>query len=119
MPLVRTMNLGDTSNVQPPAGGVAPGSPCYDPTHDGGEIHCASVSSVMLSALNPFAQSETTTCSDQELACFQTAPPSVLNNPTGSPTLSDACSAVVGVSCTSLAVFGVIGIVGLLLLTRK
>lgn len=110
-------NLGQT--VQPPAGGVAPGSPCYDSTHDGGEIHCASVANVLLSAINPFAQSMTTTCSDAEEACLQTAAPATLNNPTGTPTIADACTAALGVSCTSLAMFGVLGIVGLLFLTRK
>ena len=77
------------------------------------------MSDVLLSALNPFAQSRTTTCSTQENACFQTADPTILNNPTGTPTVNDYCSQYLGVSCTSIAVVGVVGVLGLLLLLRK
>lgn len=106
---MRTMSLGD---VSPPAAGLAPGTQCYDSSHDGGEVHCASVSNVLLSALNPFGQSMTTTCSDAELACLQTAPASVLNAAT------DICTPLIGMSCSSLAMFAVIGVVGIMLLKR-
>ena len=109
---MRTMSLGDTNSVSAPAAGLAPGSSCYDATHDGGEIHCASIANVLLSAINPFAASMTTTCSDAEMACLQTAPASVLSAAT------DICTPVLGISCSSLAIFGVIGIVGLMLLKR-
>lgn len=106
---MQTMSLGD---VQAPPAGLAPGSQCYDSSHDGGEIHCASVSNVLLSALNPFAASMTTTCSDAETACLQTAPPAVLN------AAADICTPVLGMSCSSLAIFGVIGIIGFMLLKK-
>ena len=55
-------------------GAVYPGSTCYDPSHDNGQIHCAAASDVILSAFNPFTSGQTTTCSDQETSCVQSAP---------------------------------------------
>lgn len=71
--------------VSPPATGIAPGSPCYDAAHDGGEVHCASLANVMLSAIPFNGPSMTTSCSDAEMACLQTAGPEVLNAPGGDP----------------------------------
>lgn len=104
--------LSGLGDVQPPAGGIAPGSACYDPSHDGGIIHCASATNVILSALNPFGQQMTTTCSPQETACFQTAPPDVLNqNPT-----NDVCGTAIGINCSTLLGIAAVLVVGVLVL---
>jgi hypothetical protein len=70
-----------TATVAPPSGGIAPGTACYDASHDGGQIHCASWENVLLSAI-PGSTPMTTACSAAELACLQTTPqpqPSAVN----------------------------------------
>jgi hypothetical protein len=107
-------SLSGLGTVAPPAGGLAPGSPCYDPTHDGGIIHCASISNVLLSALNPFSQQMTTTCSDAENACLQTASANTLNqNPT-----SDLCGNTIGINCSTLIGIG-LGLVVLIVVAKS
>lgn len=116
-----------------PYGGIAPGSPCYDASHDGGIIHCAGITNVLLDSL-PFGPSATTTCSAAEMQCFQNAAnalaanpddpnaAAVLNggaaggaggaNPASTP---DACTAAIGFSCSTVAI-AVAAVLGLLML---
>ena len=103
--------------VSAPPGGIAPGSQCYDVSHDAGEVHCASISNVLLSAIpfNAPAGGMTTNCSTAETACFQTAPPAVLN---ALPTPTDVCSTYLGMTCGSLALLAGVLVVGLVLLKR-
>jgi len=111
--------------VTAPPGGIAPGSPCYDPSHDAGEIHCASAANVMLSAFNPWATNMTTTCSVPELDCFNGGPApvgsvvsadqaAILNAPATAAT--DPCTPVIGMSCMTAGVIAAAIVVGLVLL---
>ena len=102
--------------VTAPPGGIAPGSPCYDSSHDAGEIHCASASNVLLSALpfNSPTGGMTTNCSAAELACLQTAPDSVLNAPAQTV---DVCSQTFGISCPILVLGALALLVAIPLLT--
>ena len=100
------------ATVSAPAGGIAPGSACYDASHDGGIIHCAGASDVLLSALNPFSQHMTTACSPAEEACFQTASPDVLNQ---NPTL-DFCGKNIGINCSTLFGIGLVAVAAVLIL---
>jgi hypothetical protein len=75
--------------------GIPPGGTCYDATHDPGEVHCSSLSTVVYSAIpliggNP----ATTTCSASEMACLAANP--------GAVGLPDVCSTYAGVSCGTL-----------------
>lgn len=123
-PMVRRRGMGQAS-VSAPPGGIAPGSPCYDPSHDGGEIHCASYANVFLSALNPWSQNMTTTCSDAEMACFNggAAPVGSVVSPdqaailNATPTPPDLCASTIGMSCMSAGLIAAAAIFGLLLLT--
>jgi hypothetical protein len=102
--------------VSAPPGGIAPGSSCYDPSHDGGEIHCASAANVLLSALpfNSPTGGMTTTCSAAELACLQTAPADVLNAAAQTP---DVCTSAVGISCPVVMIGVVLLLIAVPLLT--
>lgn len=92
-------------------GQVYPGSSCYDNSHDAGEIHCASASSVMLSAFNPFSQGETTTCSAQEQSCIQATPSAAGAMAPGVTT--DACTPTLGFSCATAALLALAGLMGI------
>ena len=109
------MGRSGFGDVQPPPAGIAPGTPCYDSSHDAGEQHCRSLSNVLLDAI-PFmapAGGGTTTCSAAELACIQTLLPAALNN---SPT-TDPCSQAIGVSCATLGVFAALGLAAVVVLS--
>lgn len=121
-------------------GDLAPGQPCYDGSHDPGVIHCVSFADVVLSALNPFSNKMTTTCSNAENSCLTPArgadgncPPGSLPTPGGgcySPscltgqtvqadgtcTESDWCAGAIGISCRTLAIGGVAVFVALSIL---
>lgn len=99
-----------------PPGGIAPGSACYDASHDGGEIHCASAANVLLSALpfNSPTGGMTTTCSAAELACLQSAPADVLNAAAQTP---DVCTQAVGISCPLVMIGVVLVLIAVPLLT--
>jgi hypothetical protein len=120
----RSRGVGQTT-IAPPAGGIAPGSPCYDPSHDNGEYHCASLTSVLLSALpfNSPTGGMTTNCSAAEQACFAGG-----STPSGgiltaaqqavlaSTTATDACTPVVGISCNNLLLIGLAVLAGVVVL---
>ena len=112
------------ATVSAPPGGIAPGSPCYDPAHDAGELHCASASNVLLSALNPWSTNMTTTCSDAELACFNGGPApvgstvtpaqaAILNAPAAA---ADVCTSTIGMSCMSAGLIAAAVVLGLMFL---
>jgi hypothetical protein len=100
-----------------PGGGIAPGSSCYDTSHDNGMIHCASLWNVIGSAFNPLSQSGnpdypllTTNCSASEASCMAaatgtTVPSTILSSagtvpaPAAAP---DACTTLIGISCNTL-----------------
>lgn len=67
----RSRGLGQ-SCLSSISGGIAPGSQCYDSSHDPGEIHCATFSDI----LNPanWLKSMTTTCSQAEQDCLCSYP---------------------------------------------
>src|ERR1700675_3245858 len=100
LPSAQQMGLGEISfadlaraarrsrgvgQVSAPPNGIAPGTPCYDSSHDAGEVHCMSATNVLLASIpgNAPAGGATTNCSTAELACFQTATADVLNNSSG------------------------------------
>ena len=87
--------------------GILPGSSCYDSSYDPGDIHCASFSDVLWSAVNPLSTEQTTTCSASETSCLTTTNPSSL----------DPCTPIIGVSCSMLALIG-LGVFGLVLFMR-
>ncbi len=105
-------------------GGISPASACYDPTHDAGENHCASLSNVITSALNPFTNGLTTTCSDAEQLCLSggatpvgsTVSPFQAANILSGSTATDPCSTSIGMSCMSIGVIAAILIGGIVLL---
>lgn len=131
VPMVRRgRGMGQASA---PWGGITPGSPCYDATHDGGIIHCAGVTNVLLDSL-PFGPSATTTCSAAEMQCFQAAADALASNPAdpgaaailnggaaggaggaNPASTPDVCSAAIGFSCSTVAI-GVACVLGLLML---
>lgn len=129
-PMVRTRRRG-MGQASAPYGGIAPGSPCYDASHDGGIIHCAGFSNVLLDAIPFIGKPATTTCSDAEMQCFQNAATALASNPTdpnalailnggasggaGGSEPSDACTAAVGFSCSTLAI-GAAAVLALLML---
>lgn len=82
-----------TAPIAPPSAGIPPGSPCYDASHDGGQVHCVSAANVIAGAMNPFGPQQTTTCSAAEIACLQTA---------GPQTPPDMCATSLGMSCSTL-----------------
>jgi hypothetical protein len=103
-----------TPAVQAPTGGIAPNCPCYDATHDAGLIHCASATSVIANALNPFSQQMTTNCSASETACLQTTPTATLLSCAN----TDPCTGAIGISCSTLALYAVIGVVAFIALKK-
>lgn len=96
-------------------GQVYPGSSCYDNSHDAGMIHCASASSVIAGAFNPFGTDQTTTCSAQEQACVTSNPSAAGAGATGVTT--DACTPVLGFSCGTATFMAIGGLVALVFLT--
>ena len=108
--------------VSAPPGGIAVGSPCYDPSHDAGEIHCASFANVILSAFNPFSTPMTTTCSSAETACLNggaapvgttvTPAQAAILNASATPA-TDPCSSVIGMSCMTAALIAGAVVLGL------
>jgi hypothetical protein len=115
---LRSRGMGQ---VSAPPSGIAVGSPCYDPAHDGGEIHCASWANVIQSAFNPFSTPMTTTCSDAETACLNggaapvgstvtAAQAAILN---ASATSTDPCAGFIGMSCMSMALIAGAIVLGL------
>jgi hypothetical protein len=115
--------------VAAPANGLAPNSPCYDPSHDNGENHCASFTSVIASAFG-MGPAQTTTCSQAEESCLQGG---AVVNPSITGTLSpaqqsvigsaapDICSQTFGISCVTvvLVVLGAMIVIPLLTAGRR
>ena len=101
--------------VQAPPNGIAPGTQCYDSSHDAGEVHCMSATNVLLASIpgNAPTGGATTNCSAAEMACFQTATPDILNNSSG----LDICQQYVGVPCTMVMIGAVLLLIAVPLLT--
>jgi hypothetical protein len=125
----RSRGMGQLA-LSAPGGGISPGSSCYDASHDAGMIHCSSLWNVIGSAFNPLSQSGnpdypllTTNCSAAEAACLTAAtgttiPASVLGT-TGStpaPLPTDACTQMIGVSCSNLVWVGLAVLAGVVVL---
>jgi hypothetical protein len=111
--------------VSPPSSGIAPGSPCYDPSHDNGENHCASFTSVVASAFG-MGPNQTTTCSQAEQACFEGGAIPLPNLPgiltpaqqnVNAVAQPDICSQTFGISCTTLGIFAALALIAIPLLT--
>jgi hypothetical protein len=106
-PLSGLAGLGQTlPNIAPGVsvgGGILPGSPCYDGSHDTGEAHCSTLASVALSAINPFSTGQTTTCSASEQTCLAACG--------GNCSGSDVCASTIGLDCPTIAILVVLGFV--------
>lgn len=119
----RSRGMGQTA-VSAPATGIAPGSPCYDPSHDNGENHCASISQVLWPG-NWFGNGMTTTCSVAEQACLQGGASPTVGGLTANQqavtaaasSTGDICSQNIGLSCTTVVLIVVAALITVPLIT--
>lgn len=83
------------------SGGIVPGSPCYDASHDPGANHCGSAWDSLLSIVNPFGTTTMTTCSSAETDCLAAASPSPLggSTPPTAPVAPPSAGIAPGSSC--------------------